>query len=36
MVRNVLAKMFGLKPADVVVNTTYLGAALGANICRMP
>lgn len=29
MVRSVLAKMFGLKPADVVVNTTYLGGSFG-------
>ncbi|HFF9831351.1 molybdopterin cofactor-binding domain-containing protein [Serratia marcescens] len=29
MVRNVLAKMFGLKPTDVVVNTTYLGGSFG-------
>lgn len=29
MVRSVLAKMFGLKPVDVVVNTTYLGGSFG-------
>lgn len=29
MVRGVLAKMFALKPEDVVVNTTYLGGSFG-------
>jgi isoquinoline 1-oxidoreductase beta subunit len=29
MVRNILGKIFGLQPASVVVNTTYLGGSFG-------